>query len=220
MGGVKKISLQRPWENAVNGPVGDILLSAGQKPAESGHAGIYQRTEMVITTLVGQIIGRKIFLHTLLGSADFSDQYTEKGKSASQPKRWNLRGEPFQIAFFSHALHYDCQYLTIVSKGRLKAFDGRKTDLWMELSLERIGVSPASTAMQWEQNGMPLVVNFDAGPENLSETAFSFDTDQENDVFGCSYSGCGFLAIINHKAGITEYRHQSEEMLPYTGICR
>jgi len=208
MGGMKKKSSQQSWKNTVNGQAGKNLQRVGLKtPGRrgSGHAGMYRQAETVITTLVGQVIGREIILHALLESADFAGMYPGKVRSASQPKQWNLGGVPFQASFLSHTLHYECQYLTIVSKGGFKTFDGRKTDLWMELSLERIGVSPGSAAIQWEKGCMPLVLNFDAGPETFIETAFSFDTDQESDTYGCSYSGCGFLTIINPKAGIPEH---------------
>ena len=192
MGGIKKCSSQRPWINAVNGPGDRVLLRAGGKGcSETG-----LQTEMVIAALAGQVIGREVVLHSLLGSMDFVALYSGKGSSQSLLRYLELGGAPFRVSFLSHKLHYECQYLTIVSKGYLRVADGRETNVWMELSLERIGVSPAGTAIQWVKGESPLILSFDSSPERLTEAAFSFDIDRDRDRSGWS-SGCGFLTITN-----------------------
>jgi hypothetical protein len=220
MGGTKKISSQQSRENTEIGPGDDAVQRVGEKPEGSDRAGICRKTEMIITSFIGRVIGRQVFLHALLGRDDFANRQPGKVKGALQPKQWYLGGGRFQAAFFSHALYYDYQNLTIVSTGGLTTFDGRKTDLLMELYLERIGVSRTSAAMQWQKSGMPVVLNFTDGPETFSETAFSFDTTQKCDRSGYSYSGCGYLTTINRKAEIPEHRFQPGTMLSDAGGCR
>jgi hypothetical protein len=205
MGGIKKCSSQRPWINAVNSPGDRKLPRASVTPAGDGEKGCSEtllQTERVIAALAGEVIGRNVILHSLLGSTDFVALYSGKGSSQSLPKHLELGGAPFQVSFLSHKLHYECQYLTIVSKGYLRLTDGRETDVWMELSLERIGVSPAGAAIKWVKGESPLVLNFGSSPESLTEAAFSFDIDRDRDRYGWS-SGCGFLTMIsrNDKPG-------------------
>jgi hypothetical protein len=183
MGGKRKVAVHMPGAHIVHGP-------AREEGVERNG-----QTEMVLSTMVGGVIGRRVMLHTLLGPADFACLCSGKGFSQPSPQHWAVGGAPFQVSFLSHCLLSEFQYLTIISEGCMSIAGGRKAKFRMELSLERISVSLMSAAMQRVGAGEPLVLNFDSGTASLAEAAFSFDIDQKGDTHGCMASGCGFLAI-------------------------
>ena len=198
MRGTKR-GLYQPRVHAIQGRTGEVH---GQfKPAGTEGAGGLGRWkwEKIITAMVQGVIGYRIVLHTLLGPEDLSRLHSGEDRSRALPKQWELGGVPFQVSLLSHSLHYECRCLTIVSKGSLRIPDGRETRVWMELSLGSGCVPPGSRGVE---GGMPLILNFAASPGSFTETAFSFDIDQNNDSCGCS-SGCGFVTIISPKVNIT-----------------
>jgi len=183
MGGKGNVAAPLPRAHTLHGSV-----------SEAGFERL-RPTEIVLSTMVGGVIGRRVVLHALLGPADFMVPCSGKGFSQAAQKHWEIGLAPFQVSFLSHSLCSEFQYLTIVSEGSMRIADGREVDFRMELSLERIGVSLTSAAMQRAAGRGPLTLNFDSSPASLTEAAFSFDIDQEGDIHGGPYSGCGFLAI-------------------------
>lgn len=149
--------------------------------------------DRVITKIVEAVIGRRIMLHDLLGLADFALLYSGKANNRPLWRYRHVHGAPFRVSLLSHRLDFDNQYLTIVSEGYIQIIPGVKIAVLMELSVERIGVSPQGAAMCWAEKREPLILTFDLGPEAFGETAFSFDIGEGGTRSGLA--GCGFLAF-------------------------
>jgi hypothetical protein len=153
----------------------------------------------VIACMVEEVIGHQVLLHSLLGPSDFMFLNRENNTGVPVRQQWSLNGGPFQVRFDSHLTHYEYQNIIIQSTGTLRAVDGRKIDLLMELNMERVSVSLKGAAMQWvmKKTEKPLILDFDCGPEVFSETAFSFDIGGMDSTTIGLHAGCGFLAIAD-----------------------
>ncbi len=197
MGGKKRCPAYPSVTGAVQVPDGgqprDSYPGASGAVMEvSGRGGLLMET--IIAGLVAGVIGWPVVLHDLLGSADFAPLYSGRGECCPMLRCRYIHGVPFQVAFHSHGLDYANRLLTIVSKGDLKIIHRRKVPILMELSLERIAVSPLGAAMQWAGGDEPLVLDFNRGPEVFSETAFSFNIGKEGRA---GLAGCGFVAFAD-----------------------
>jgi hypothetical protein len=189
MGGKGNVAVPILWEQFLHGSA-----------TEAGSTK-HQQKETIIASMVGGVIGRRVMLHTLLGPGDFVQPCSQPGFGFPQHRENNE--VQFQISFLSHRFHSELQYITIVSEGSMCIVGGRRVDLWMELSLERICVSLTCAPMQRAAGGGPLTLNFNSSPLYLTEAAFSFDIDQEGANHGVPCSGCGFLAITSPHASLS-----------------
>jgi hypothetical protein len=186
-------------------PISKMQAAYGSRSKErQGRQNKYatgQRSTMdgVIACMVGGVIGHHVLLHSLLGPSDFMLLNRERNTGLPVRQQWSLNGAPFQVRFNSHLSHYEYQNIIIQSTGTLRAVDGRKIDLLMELTMERLSVSLKGAAMQWvmRKTEKPLILDFDSGPENFSETAFSFDIGGTDSKTIGVHAGCGFLAIAD-----------------------
>jgi hypothetical protein len=199
MGGKRNVSLPLSWPMATKGYAGTTLRE-NEKPAEaSGQLSLTERRqkEMLLSTMVEGVIGRRILLHPLLDPADFAQTCSRKEFNTPTPPLCGVADVPFRVSFLSHCLFTAFECLTIRSEGCMNIACGYKADFQMELSLERISVSLTSVAMQWTRGCEPLTLNFNSSPLSLTEAAFSFDIHLEGTAHEGPCSGCGFLVIMN-----------------------
>lgn len=199
MGGKRNVSLPLSWAIATKGSAGTALQEA-ERPAEtSGQLSLTERRqkEMLLSTMVGGVIGRRVLLHPLLDPADFAQPCSGQAFNIPPPPLCGVADVPFRVSFLSHCLFTAFECLTIRSEGCMNIACGHKADFQMELSLERISVSLTSAAMQWTRGCEPLTLNFNSSPLILTEAAFSFDIHPEGTAHEGTCSGCGFLVIMN-----------------------
>ena len=152
--------------------------------------------DAMLAEMIEALLGRRVVLHDLLGSADFVRLRT---KGDSSGPRWRYRyiqRSPFRIALSQHCIVSAPEYLSITTAGHLELCAGRRISLLMELAIDRSDVPSTDTVRKETGQSGPILLERDYGPVTFSEAAFSFDI---NPFFGCEgvlgLSGCGFLAF-------------------------
>ena len=170
------------------------MMKSITQSAGGGGLDICRSMETVIAAMAGGIIGRRVSLHALLGC--LPDPFPEREACRSQPGRWELGGGPFQVCFAAHSLHLESPNLIVVSKGDMQTKDGRRAQVLMELSLAPQVVTSVAMVLRRGEGEGPLSLYFAAGPQSLTETAFSFEAELEGNIGRCPCAGCGYLSIV------------------------
>ncbi len=169
-----------------------------------------QETREVLTGVVEHVIDRNVRLDIQLGSSQFAEiQKGAMGRWREPGRSFRVGGNPFQMAFAAHSLHYEHQFVNIQSQGSLSTEDGRNINFSLDIKMERDSLSYESIGMRASAGLLidPLVLHFDTDLETLSDTFFSFDIDgdgEQETISGLS-SGSGFLALdVNEDREITD----------------
>lgn len=157
-------------------------------------------TEELISGMVAGVLDKDVNVTLEPGTEKGAKTHdnTSDGEAEEVPGV-KIGGSPFEVAFATHSLQYEHQYVHVVSEGAVSTADGRDISFSLDLRMERESFSYHNFAIEGGGGVFldPLVLNFDTELDLLSNTSFSFDLNgdgEEESLTGLG-AGSGFLAL-------------------------
>ncbi len=142
--------------------------------------------------LLERATGKKVKLN--IGKADI------KSAQAAPPQGVNGGPAGLSMEYNMSETYKESQKMSFSTKGIVQTADGKEIEISLNLKLSRNFMESHNInikAGQAAQTVDPLVINFEGGSANLTETKFDFDLDSDGKADKISFTGSnsGFLAL-------------------------
>ncbi len=136
----------------------------------------------------------------------------------SQQANTQSRNAGFGAVYTSHASQYESESTNFTAQGKILTADGKEIAFSTQLNMSRESYSEQNVTIKaGEALKDPLVINFNGGAAQLTQTQFQFDlnTDGTKEQMAFVAPGSGFLAL--DKNGDKTINNGSELFGPGTG---
>jgi len=159
----------------------------------------------LLKNLIERFTGRKIQImrpQDLKNPSDYTCETPARAKPAEIPTESEREG--WGLIYDHYEFHYESESTAFAAEGLIRTADGREIDFSANLAMSREFMSASRTQVRaGDVLKDPLVINFDGGAAELTQTRFAFDLDMDGreDQIAFVREGSGFLALDKNGDG-------------------